>query len=83
MKAVWKYPIAGIGHPVKVPCGARFLSAQMQDGSLCVLALVDPDAPLEVRQLLVVGTGQPFPGGEYIGTVQRGPFVWHVFEVNR
>jgi hypothetical protein len=65
-----------------MPRGARILALQMQAGTPTVWAVVNPDAPLEPRPLIIVGTGQlvPTDAGVYIGTWQSGAFVFHVFE---
>jgi hypothetical protein len=31
---------------------------------------------------LLVGTGNHFDGGDYIGTAHVGAFVWHIYEVS-
>lgn len=51
-------------------------------GTICVWAMVNPDAEKVPRQFLICGTGGPMPDrvGEFIGTVFGGPFVWHVFD---
>jgi hypothetical protein len=38
---------------------------------------------MEERYFRIYGTGHTMPEacGKYIGTVQQGAFVWHVFEV--
>jgi hypothetical protein len=69
---------------VKAPRGTRWLSAQMQNGRLCVWATVDPNQPDESHLIRIIGTGNPFPaaaqsGMVFVGTVQDAPFVWHVF----
>ena len=59
----------------------RFLTVQMQHGVLVLWALVDPLQPKEQRTINIFGTGGPAPDtGVYIGTVQDGGMVWHVFQ---
>lgn len=70
------------------------LSVQIQNGIICLWAVVDvpeigrPDQrfdPLMTRrQLFVYGTGREisnYEKREYLGTVQRGALVWHVFQL--
>ena len=81
---------------IEMPQGARILGVQTQAelggflGPLtaeipCVWALVNTEEGKTVRRMFrVYGTGreikEPLEGLDYIGTVQTGPFVWHVFE---
>lgn len=67
---------------VAMPEDAKILTAQMQDGVLCLWAMVSEPLPKEIRYITIIGTGHPI-GSEYliyIATVQAGPLVWHVFE---
>lgn len=82
MEAVYKYPLALTDvQDVKMPEGARILSAQVQDGKICVWAVVNGDAPLVYRRFMIAGTGHQhvFSPWKFLDTVQTGPFVWHVF----
>ncbi len=87
-KAIYKYklPLSISRDPVvQMPRGAISLSANMQNGWLCVWALVDPDMPLVDHLFSVLGTGHPVDAmdeqGAFIGTVFDGPYVWHVFDL--
>lgn len=45
-RTIWKYPLAITDtQNVMMPEGAEILSAQMQGDTLCLWALVNPDAP--------------------------------------
>ena len=83
-RAIWKFPLAGPHQGVVVPVGARVLAAQAQRGVPCLWMLVDPEAPTETRVFIVAGTGHSLPHeierAPYIGTVQIGEMVWHIFE---
>lgn len=69
---------------VAMPEGARVLTAQVQSSLICLWASVDPAAKQVNRCFVIAGTGEPIDGSEqYIGTVQQGGYVWHVFEVVR
>ena len=68
---------------IRVPATHNFLTAQMQDGQPTVWFECDPDTPLIDKKVYIAGTGWGVPlqkdAGEYIGTVQDGPLVWHVY----
>lgn len=95
MKTIWKFPLEVTDvQSVAMPQGAQVLTAQLQgpsyearatDSSLCLWALVDPDAPKTVRLLHIFGTGHPVYNADslrYISTFQLdgGALVFHVFE---
>jgi hypothetical protein len=71
---------------ILLPEHARILSVQVQNGRLCLWALVNDGALTNRRRTFrVVGTGHPVPDNEYLaflGTVQMhgGALVFHVFE---
>lgn len=81
---IYKYPLRWPSEQtVSMPVGAQILCAQMQMGVICLWAIVNPGTPTEDRNIRVYGTGieVDLEGHSYIGTVQSGPLVWHVFEV--
>jgi hypothetical protein len=86
MKTIWKFPLEVTdAQGVLLPQGAQVLTAQLQGRSLCLWALVDPDAPKTVRLLHIFGTGHPVHNADslrYISTFQLdgGALVFHVFE---
>lgn len=57
---------------------------QVQGNWACVWVLCDPEKPKKPRGVRLFGTGHDVPDfplpGPYIGTFQRGPFVFHAFE---
>lgn len=73
---------------VSMPRNAQILSVQYQEGLLCMWALVDGAAEPVKREICIYGTGhEVFVAPtrravllSYVGTVQQGPFVWHVFD---
>ncbi len=84
-RTIWKYHLEITDtQNVMMPEGAEILSAQMQGDSLCLWALVNPDAPKQRREIEVLGTGNPAPDAKrrYISTTQMhgGALVWHIFE---
>jgi hypothetical protein len=55
----------------------------MQHGVPCLWALVDPEQDYTDRTIDIIVTGHDIVDlftRTYIGTVQQGPLVWHVFE---
>lgn len=68
---------------IKIPGLLKVLTAQKQNGSLCVWAIVDQKGPLIKVKFRIYGTGHPFNTDNvelmYISTVQDEQFVWHVF----
>lgn len=84
---IWKYTLNPGRTILEIPAGGQVLAAQVQHARLQLWVLVDPTAPLAVREFTVYGTGHPVtedPGRQrtYIGTVQMsgGNLVIHVFE---
>ena len=81
-QTIWKFML----HPerdTKMPKGAVLIHAHGQSQQICVWAVVDPDAPVVARRLMVYGTGHPCEeGGVYVGTahIRGGSLVLHVFD---
>lgn len=69
---------------LEMPKGAEVLTVQMQRGSPCLWARVDPEEQVEKRKFVIHGTGHPVPSstGKYIATFQVDDetLVFHVFE---
>lgn len=90
MKAIYKYELKLEEYQViNMQHDAVVLSVQIQDGKIFIWALVDNSKSLDGnRSFNIYGTGQEISRLEnwtleqiiYIGTVQLGSFVWHVFE---
>jgi hypothetical protein len=88
MTTIWKFPLEAIDRQiVRVPKGARALTAQMQGGQLCIWALVDTknvDTGVGMP-VYIHGTGHEVrllaAFGRYLSTVQmdNGALVFHVF----
>lgn len=75
---IFKYPIKS--GSLFVPKNAEFLSVQMQRNEITSWWMVDPEALPEEILISVVGTGHPIRDeGRFLGTVQDGSFVWHIF----
>lgn len=83
---IYKYPLEITDEQhVAMPRGARLLSVQLQrDGVCCLWALVsdDSDDVDSSRLIYIVGTGNPTDIADepFIGTVQMGQSVWHIFD---
>lgn len=63
-------------HPVKI------LSAQEQDGNICVWYEVDENQNFNtIKNFFIIGTGKYFlmPNGHYVNTIQLNGFVWHIY----
>jgi len=68
---------------VEMPTGAEILSSQVQNGEIQVWAKVEPAAICRPVLFRIIGTGHPFPDGEwqFVDTVQchGGDLVFHIF----
>lgn len=82
-QAIHKYQLAIRDTEINLPCGAKPLCIQMQNGLPCLWAIVDPSAIEESVKVICRGTGHEFQGNEdyYLGTVQEsgGALIWHFF----
>lgn len=79
---IYKYPLAVCyKQELIIPSTHKILSAQVQHDVVCIWAAVDPSSPTVAKTILICGTGHQVPTGAYfIGTVQTGNYVWHIFE---
>lgn len=86
-KSIWKFPLKITDYQkVSMPIGARVLSAQIQNGILCIWAIVDESVEKEEFEFEIFGTGNPYIEKRnhfYIGTFQLmdGKFVGHLFQL--
>lgn len=90
---VWKYPLpvddTADHFTVDLPAQfAELLTVQVQNGTPCLWAMVEPSAPKQTWHFHWVGTGHDIPepvehtdGRVYLGTVQLydGALVLHLF----
>jgi hypothetical protein len=84
---IWKYRLEVTDtQTLRMPCGARILTVQVQNGVPCLWALVDVSEPLLHPTLIfTVDTGHVADhvstGAEYVGTYQLhdSGLVFHVF----
>ncbi len=85
-KTIFKFPINTLAESqnILMPRGGIIRSAQYQSGILCLWAEVDRLAPMEDRFIEIFGTGHAIPEADrtFIGTVQQGSLVWHIYELH-
>lgn len=83
MKTIHKFPLAiRDEQQIDLPGKPTLFKVGLDPaGDLCVWALVEPHHAPKPQRFFVVGTGHPVPADAYIwiGTVNQGPFMWHVF----
>jgi hypothetical protein len=84
MHTIYKYPFSLVSEQfIELPRDARPLLTGEQNGVPHLWAMVDPNAPIERRQLFVFGTGHPIDVAQlerYVNTFQDSrAMVWHVF----
>ncbi len=79
MRTIHKYLLA---ETIEMPAGASVLTVQMQNDQPYIWAEVDTDRPMETRHFEIVGTGHAISSLsiDYVGTVQAGPLVWHIYQ---
>lgn len=86
-KRIFKYTIEREAFPqIEMPQGAEILCVQTQNGTPCIWALVEPNAPVIKRSFEILATGQivnETVSRKYIGTFQLdgGRLVFHCFEM--
>jgi len=82
MSIVYKYKLERLESQfLEIPVVADILSVQIQNGDICLWALVDLELGVENKEIIIVGTGMTINCNvNHIGTVQEDSFVWHVFE---
>jgi hypothetical protein len=85
-QTIWKFELPWEDFPtVRMPRGARPLSCGIQEGKLCVWALIpDPAQTPVLQRFRLAGTGHPLTPvvtaySPFIGTVQFADLVFHVF----
>ena len=83
-KKIYKYQLEIQAHQrIEMPDGAEILSVQVQGSTICIWAIIEEGQPLGERIFRIFGTGHDLPrdihGFAFVGTVQTGPLVWHVF----
>jgi hypothetical protein len=85
MKVIYKYELT---NKVTLPINSIVLKAGMQNGIMWIWVLVDNnELDASERNFEIIGTGHPFEYDylnlRFVDTIFDGPFVWHVWEVNK
>lgn len=84
MNRIFKYQVEekpGIDQVVQMPNCHNILDLQIQDGRITFWAEVDDSMVLEDCTFKLYGTGDAIEGAPiYIGTIQIGSYVWHLYE---
>ncbi len=85
-RTIWKFTLQlKEEQTIRIPSIHEILSVQVQGDTICLWAIVYPDEKPVDKRITICGTGHdcPFPTRAaawcYIGTVQTGHYVWHVF----
>lgn len=85
MKTIYKYPLKEARTVLQLPSNSEILCIQLQNKTPTLWAIVENDTDEKEikREILCFGTGQSFENYtnlNYIGTLQKGGFVFHAFE---
>lgn len=81
---IYKYKLEMLERQTRrIPSPQRFLSAQLQGNKICLWYEVNEHPSSDCYddiEFMIVGTGYRSPNDAlYLGTVQTGEFVWHVY----
>jgi len=84
MKAIWKFEIPiESAFSLSMPRASEIIAFQTQKNRAYIWAIVFTNMCSVLRKFEMYGTGyglRPNPG-RYIGTIQNGGYVWHLFEI--
>lgn len=87
IKSIWKYPLEIVDEQIiEMPEHSRILTAQVQNGVICIWALVNTQTITKEKiHIRVIGTGhiiEDFAYLRYISTIQlhNGALVFSIFE---
>lgn len=83
-KRIWKYPLLLTSvQTLTVHKGSEILACQIQAEVPCLWIQVNPTEPEEKITIEIIATGEPMPDATrtYLGTVQIGVYVWHIFKI--
>lgn len=81
-RKIWKFELKLTEtQTIKLPEYATPLTAQIQNGTICVWFTVNPLMPNCNKDIYIFGAGSslPNPHGDYISSVQLHGLAWHVF----
>lgn len=81
---IFKYQLEALDNEVAMPIDSVILSVGEQNGEVVMWAMVNEASTAGIRKITVVGTGWGLKNSmtrrHYLGTVQVGAYVWHVFD---
>lgn len=85
MIVIWKFQLSDVSEQlIEIPKDATILTAQTQNGILCLWAEVDKSLPTVERKIRIYDTGERLLSKKesYVGTCQRdnGKLVSHVYD---
>ncbi len=87
MRTIWKYDLTSQMTTVEVPEGGVVIHVDVDNKTdrPCVWIYVETEHKTVSRRFAIFGTGHAMPDNlqhGYMGSVQQGPYVWHVWEVS-
>jgi hypothetical protein len=85
MRVIYKYELT---QTIQLPIDSQVLKVGMQNDIMQMWVLVDPNQKeTSQRNFEIIGTGHSFEFDylthTYIDSLFDGPFVWHIWEVNK
>lgn len=82
MRTIYKYPIDIVlgRQDLRIPHDRKFLAFQLQEEAPTVWYEVEEEGRYETVAHFIYGTGHDIQTKKkYLGTIQQGPFVWHLY----
>ena len=85
MKVIYKYELA---RTITLPINSQVLKVGMQNGGMYIWVLVDEnEKQTYYANFEIIGTGHSFEFDylthTYIDSLFDGPFVWHIWQLNK
>ncbi len=85
MRTIYKY---GFSRTIELPIDSQVLKVGMQNGIIQMWVLIDPNQKQTCyRNFEMIATGHEFEFDylthTYIDSLFDGPFVWHIWEINK
>ena len=85
MRVIYKYELS---KTIELPINSQVLKAGIQKGDMYIWVLIDgTETKTSQRNFEILGTGHSFEFDylthTYIDSIFDGPFVWHIWEVNK
>lgn len=82
MRQIWKYEISLGITILNIPSGGIVRHLGVQNDNAYIWVEIDPAKELVERKFSIYGTGWDLTEdvGTYVGSIQEGPFVWHLYE---